>query len=678
MSSTEAQDRLSALIAEAQSLSTYPNISWGDYCWEINGLGLQRAHDKRERRLYFTRREDVNVTLGLVKAQGKANKRIYVSFKDPFADFAKVIVRMRASQRGVGYSFQKAMVMALRWLYESMLRTSGPDPISLTRQHFQDAVTDAAKYHGHQSAFAIGQLLEEISNFVDEHQLGLKRINFKNPIEHPTPGDGRDEESQEKGMKKMPSQAALDALATASNEPLDEDEQIILRALDLLVVGGFRIGEMLTIPVNCWVEEEVIENGREKFDPMTGEPLKKYGIRYWPEKGGELGVKHLTSITVPLAKRAVEDLTRLCSDARNAAAALEGTPDRVPLPGGLDLNATLTRHQLQKALGFNSWGGLRCFIDELGIQPAEKKAGIGRGLPRNCYRVGDVEKALMKRRPELITVKLKNGSKQTLSESLCVMFLNQFHKARATLRFLPELISTRQIDIALGGVSNSESIFTRRGLKNPDGSRMSINTHAFRHWLNTLADNGGLSGLLLALWMGRKDINQNVWYKHGTVAQRVEWAREAMKNGDLSGDIVDIYNSINDPVKKEDFLKTFVSVAHFTPYGVCLHDFALEPCEYHLNCLSGCGEYIRTKGDEEERKNIRQLRVFTQRELDMAQKALEAGEYGASNWVEHNARIVKACIAAEAVDADQSVATGQPVHVFPGGETMGKPLENTF
>lgn len=152
--------------------------------------------------------------------------------------------------------------------------------------------------------------------------------------------------------------------------------------------------------------------------------------------------------------------------------------------------------------------------------------------------------------------------------------------------------------------------------------------------------------------MGRRDVSQNAAYKHGTVVQRAKWAREALQNGKLSGALSEIYDEINDPVEKETFLETFVNIAHFTDFGVCLHDYSLDLCQYHLNCVSGCGEFARTKGDQEERKKLRELRVFTARELELAKQAVEEDEFNADAWVKHNQRILDGCDSALAVDED--------------------------
>lgn len=657
----EERRNLDVFIKEAKclALGTYPHISWDDYCWTVTSFETKRAHDKRELNLYFTR--------------NRANRNVpYEPFEQPFADFAKATVYMHTAERGTGYKQQKNFVMAFRFLYEAMLGWSTVDPVSLTRGHFQAAAIAAQSAYSHEAAYSIGALLQQISQLVDEHEIARLRSGFVNPIGRPLHADGLDEESQTRGMLKLPSKPTLANLALASNAPLDDDERILLRVIDLLVVGGFRIGEALTLPVNCWVEEAAYdENCQPRVDPLIGKRIKRCGLRYWPEKGGQPVVKWLADCAVPLAKRAVKDLTRLCNSARRAAAVLERNPDRVPLPGGQDPNELLSRNQLIHALGLNVWGSVRSFISDLGVKPIDRKRDKGRGGNKNLYRVCDIEHALVSRRATLEVVRLPGGIKQMLSQSLCVMFRNQFHKCRATLRFLPELIGYKQITVALGNDSGAPSIFSRRELTEHNGTPMRIKTHAFRHWLNTLAAKGGLSDLELALWMGRRDLTQNDAYKHGMVTERVEWVRQALTDGRLYGDIADIYKSINDPVERETFLDAFVNVAHFTPFGICLHDFALEPCKYHLNCLKGCGEYMRTKGDEEEQRNIRALRVFTEGELKKAKLAMSAKEFGANNWVDHNREILNGADHALAVDAEPGDVI---VHVFPSGKALGSPL----
>jgi len=661
---TPEQRRLDEVIQGAKALSTYPDITWDSQRWKILQYDrTRRAHDRSSRDVLFTRRK-------------KKQTDSAVPFASPYDDFAKSIIRMRASQRGVGSPSQQMMILALRFLYEPLHRSRLSDPTGLTRRHFHVALEDARRECAEGSAYGIGHTLAEIAVFLNTHHLTRVRIHFKNPMPRPFCGDGLDPASQEVGMKKMPCPDAFEALAAISSQPLDEDEQVLLRIIDLLVVGGFRVGEALTLPRDCWVEAPALDKqGRPTTIAGTGEPVKRCGLRYWPEKGGDPVVKWLPDCSVPLAKRAVDDLTRLCQKAREAAALLERHPERVPLPGGFSPDRLLSILELRDILNLRRRSSLWRFLKEnLNVQAVKRiKSGKGR-TPAELYRVGDIETALLKLRRPLEVLHTAGGNIQMLSESLCVGFQNQFAPRPATFPFLPELVTNQQISRALGSAGDSHgSLFLRHGITAPDG-HMKIRTHAFRHWVNTLADQGGLSDVELARWMGRRDIRQNEAYKHGTVEQRVAWAQDMLKAGDLSGPTASAYEAIQEPVRKEEFLQSFVSVAHFTPYGVCTHDFALTPCLYHLNCLAGCADYLRTRGDQEERQNLIQLRTFTVLELQKAETAFGEQSEGASNWVDFNRRMLNGIDTALAFDEQGSLKEKATQAVFPNGNNRGRAI----
>lgn len=661
MRETREQARLRRIVDDAKKLNTYPNINWDDFAWDVKSSGRSLPHRKRRSTiLYFTVRR-------------ASLSDLHTAYEQTFADFAKAMIRVRASERGVSPSGHTHMMITLRYLYEALQRTGTSDPTKLMRKHFKNALAYAQKRSTGWTLHHVGRSLQQIAAWMDKNELTCARINFKNPVPNPGHGDGLDPESQAKGLLKMPSAAALDALADISNNPMDDDERILVRVIDLLAVGGFRLGEGLSLPLNCWVETPALDdNGRVKTDPTTGAPITRYGIRYWPEKGGDPYVKWLSDIAVPLAKRAVDDLTLLCAEARAVAKVLEENPDRVPLPGGIDPNSLIDLKQVADIVGLRSVQSARRFlIESLGLKPAAtSKPG---GKYAFLFRVGDIEKGLLKRRHEIVIIRRPGGRVQMLSESLCVMFHNQFHASRKPFKFLPELIGEGQLNNALGNDADEESIFSVRKLTEPDGSPMRIKTHAFRHWLNTLMAKGGLSDVELARWSGRRNLAQNAAYKHGTVEQRVAWAREMLKAGELRGPTAETYNAIEDPVEKERFLETHVNVALFTQLGVCLHDYSIEPCQFHLNCLSGCSEYLRTKGDEEERKNIINILNFNLVQLTRFREAEQNGVGMVSNYIAHSERIVEGAKAALAVDGIE-VLDGQLVKVFPDGKVRGVPI----
>jgi hypothetical protein len=658
--------RLLRTVREAKGLGTYPEVVWESCRWEIKQYDRnRRAHQSGSCSLRFTQRRKRRTDPG-------------VPFASIYGDFVKALIRMRASNRTLGTDNQDAMLRALQFLYDTLQNPLDRcDPTRLTRRHFHLAMERIQRQFAVGTAYNLGHKLREVAEFLNVHQLCRTRIRFQNVIARPLKGDRLDPVSQAEGMRKMPSAEVLNALADISSQATDDGECIVLRIIDLLVVGGFRVGEVLTLPRDCWVEETALDpQGRVIADTATGEPVKRCGLRYWPEKGGDPIVKWLPSCAVPLARRAVDGLVRLCAAARQAATVLEKNPDRVPLPGNPDPNALLSIRQLMEILPFEpQQSAIRIFLHKtLELQPATRASLHGEHNPSCLYRVSDIERALCKRRGQLEVLRFSSGGAQRLSDSLCVTFHNQLCSSRATLTFLPELVNAGVLNGLLGG-RRKNTVFSRHGFTHRDGSPMRIHTHAFRHWLNTLADQGGLSDVELARWMGRRDIQQNQAYKHGTVEQRVAWAQEMLLAGKLHGATASAYHGIEDPVEKRVFLRTFVGVAHFTPYGVCTHDFAITPCPYHLNCLSGCSEYLRTQGDAEERHNLIQLRDFTAGELSKAEHACEGGLCGASNWVDFNRRTLAGIEAALAVDEKDHGATAATVAVFAGRRAVGTPVE---
>jgi hypothetical protein len=79
--------------------------------------------------------------------------------------------------------------------------------------------------------------------------------------------------------------------------------------------------------------------------------------------------------------------------------------------------------------------------------------------------------------------------------------------------------------------------------------------------------------------------------------------------------------------------------------------------------LAGCPEYLRTKGDPEERSELIQIKRFVTAELQKAEDAMSIGTFGANNWVNHNKRLKANTEIALAVDDDE-MSEGTTVGVF--------------
>ncbi|WP_417820386.1 hypothetical protein [Terasakiella sp.] len=220
------------------------------------------------------------------------------------------------------------------------------------------------------------------------------------------------------------------------------------------------------------------------------------------------------------------------------------------------------------------------------------------------------------------------------SEAIFVCHKNLFHSRRGTLPFSFERVNTGQISVGLGAAvkHGKGSIFERLGFKNDNGEPIKITTHQFRHWLNTIAQRGGLSQLDIAKWSGRKDIRQNEDYDHVTADEMIMLVRE-IDDSSFFGPLAEAMKKM--PLSREQFLEANFPTAHITEYGFCVHDYSMMPCQKHRDCIN-CTEHVCIKGDREKTHRIRETLKNVERQIIGAEEALKNGTAGADRWFEHH------------------------------------------
>ncbi len=638
---------LDKMVAIAKALPIYPGVEWDEPVWDVTPFQEGKSHKKKSSYLKFFRRTGKKVSKGSEIPLGES-----------FSEFCKSTVCVKRMERNISFDPLQRLLDAARVLFEVMLEAGIENDLGkLRKRYFSIAEEYIVKNYSSATAYRIANALQEVSSFVDRFNISESKIGYKSTVKRPRDRDARTPDGQQAGMEKMPSAEVFEALAEVSCAPIDINELIRIRIVDLMVVGGFRIGEILSLPKTCWVEKkQYSDDGAVLFDENTGEHLLSCGIRYWPEKGGEPSIKWVPSHTVPLAKRAIEDLQVHCKKARKRALVLEANPDRIPLVNASEGRRFFTAKQIGKVVERHNGAD---FVRQLGIKTAQPSTKSGEPA---LYRMSDVEKALIRRRGDLEIRRKAGGKVQKLSDSLCVCFYNQF-KPTGAFRFISELINEQHISDFLGGKKGRSSVFSRHGFKDRHGKFLQVNTHAFRHWLNTLADHGGLNELQLARWMGRRDVRQNEAYKHATVAQRVEWAKQMIIDGELTGPITDTYHGL-DPVDRDSFLEAQVSTVHFTQFGVCVQDYSIEPCEFHLQCLRGCLHYLRTKGNVREQDNLTKLKKVLESQIDRYRDANGKLTAKSDPFLKHSLRQMEGVQVALSVDDRDGVSTGELTRVF--------------
>lgn len=463
------------------------------------------------------------------------------------------------------------------------------------------------------------------------------------------------EELNSRRKTKLPSKRSLEGLARVYSElATDPEDRARIAAIALLAVTGFRIGELLSLPLDCLVMEKD-RNGNE----VTG-------IRYYVEKvrGGAYaaGIRWLSPVQAELARQAIDEIKQLTASAREQAKVLEKNPERVEIPG-LDAEDLLDVEEAAQAVGLTvhavwNWG-------KLGAVGKYKK---GR---RFLYKVADIQQYLHSLREKTWTLNRRDGTYQVLSESLFVFHKNFFHKGGGFYKQLVMPLRFSHMQRFLLTMTSSKSIFERFDIREDDGTFCGLTTHQFRHWLNDLADKGGMPIDSLTRWMGRTNPEQTNAYRHATMDERLEWVKAGIRNSDIGGIISEVYFELPE-VERDVFLETQIQAVHYTSLGLCVHDFAIDPCEYHLNCLRGCHHYLRQKGNEKERIHLLQVQANTEKALEAARQ--HSPTTMTNTWIEHHEGTLRGVAAALAVDEDMNQDTGNLIRpssieviVSPGG-----------
>lgn len=136
--------------------------------------------------------------------------------------------------------------------------------------------------------------------------------------------------------------------------------------------------------------------------------------------------------------------------------------------------------------------------------------------------------------------------------------------------------------------------------------------------------------------MGREHSGDTEAYRHLTMDERLQWVKAGIRHREMGGVMTDVYFEL--PVAERDsFLEAQIQAVHFTPMGLCVHDFALEPCPYHLNCVRGCSDYLRVKGNAREQACLLQLKTNTEQALAQAREFVDKHNNEiAQAWVNHH------------------------------------------
>ena len=600
-------------------------------------------------------------------------------FCPEFVDFAKAYI-FRGSL--IGKNTSAMDLMALRCLEAAFLVMGKRVSIMMLSAAVLDkACILAQNSFVNRSPYQVSLKLKRIHEFIHDSYIVTKRFTWEPQVTLPRQSLRAGEAA---AKKKLPSEGSLLALGEIfSNRPELADDILVTSAVAIMLSHPCRIGELAYLKKDC-LTTEVDFDGREQL----------YMIWY-SNKGFGNNKKIIPDSMAEICKQAISRMQSSTEGAREYAKWLEEYPDEFPphdkvprkrLDEPLSVEEACNALMLITTKRAKSRTALKRFLsgclegqkssqqvkdmmkswlsgfDPIGKRLYGKGAGIKGFIFNDTFNITlrDLNK-LVRDRYLPKHFPYTDSNKITRYQEALFCFKNSaFMETRLGVEkpFGMHQNLIGRISILLSGSGNSSSIFERHGY-----SGVKVNSHAFRHWLNTNAQRANLSQELIARWSGRVDISQNRVYNHMAPSEKADQlAQLAPHAGEVSTGLLSALKA-NKPIKMEDLKLGGQRIVHRTEFGVCIHDYSEEPCAKFNNCLS-CGEHVCVKGDEVKLGNLKEEREYLRKSLECFRKEADAGSYGANNWLQVTMEKLERC--------DQLIKVLENIEIDEGALIWGK------
>lgn len=435
----------------------------------------------------------------------------------------------------------------------------------------------------------------------------------------------------------------------------------------LLATTPSRETELWRLPANL----EVVNDPASVFGPeyaplMYEDESFKYGLRWWPAKGGRPTVKFVPTPMVKVSQRAVEIIKEYSDEPRKLAKWIIDNPGKLPIPEEhSDIEecrklGVITGDQIKRLFGMkdgclsnigrwkNYYKKTRATMRRSGNNKTKQVYSFDFNTFEEDWKV-DFERNF----PTWPMVVHDNGLKLRADEALMVCFNGALDPTVVNKsKIFLEIPKQRSFSSSLSASEkhNYSTIFERLEIRLPDGSYPRIQSHDLRHFLNTMAQRAGVPQKLIAAWSGRREVGQNMVYDHRTDEERVKsigagldydalTSEELMhlQMGAFRGEIAPpstIVLSAEQSNFNEIRKKLFISV---TQSGFCLGDLREELCPSAQHCIS-CSRHMICAGAEKSTAIFReQARIMNLQHQEL-KKQLDAGRPGVTKeHVEHMA-----------------------------------------
>lgn len=622
-----------------------------DECRRSAVLGAIHQFDRNIWELGYQKGKStkVRVVFSTIEAARLAKPRPTPALPEPFLAFAKAyLVYMQDRRPAVS---QAPRLAALRCL-EAALRRLGKEsePTQADIRTFEVAVEIASESATPAVAYRVAGQIEALADIMRELGFVALRGRWAHGLKRPTEYGSRiSEQALAARQEKLPSAAAIRALGGIFTLAQGVADTVISAYCALMLCAPERVNEVMRLEHKCLVEGETRFAG-------------KLGIRWPGSKGSEDSVKWLPTHMGPVAREAHARLVAASAAARRVATWYTANPTQLYLhPDAAHLRDAEVVSASELALIL--WGN----VDH---RPAANAWAARHGVPaamqqgrRALFRMVDVERAVIGMLPETFPL-VPGAGRLECQNALAIVLQNELHPSKATYACMFQTVDQVEIYNRLGSRTDVQSIFDRYQFTEDDGEPIRVTSHEFRHYLNTLAQLGGMSDAEIAIFSGRKDVRQNRAYDHRTTDEVLAPVIRAAPPGFMGGGLIPLQG--RNLINRSELLASGRPASHTTAYGYCVHDFAAEPCHLHRDCLH-CAELECVKGERHREENLRRTRAETEQALARARVALSDEEYGADAWVRHHQGTLDRIDQWLAVLDSPDVPAGSRIRIATGG-----------
>lgn len=610
------------------------------------------------------------------------NHSKYIPFKQPFADFAKAYVRYHQS---LNHKDSVSWASSLVWLYNALEESAtkndrgAVDIMCLTNTDI-NRVEEQIKNSGLSAGGKrnIGLSFDKVLKFIKDKRFKLDLQEWSNPF--PRPSDSKiklDKDSRKEEEDKCPSDFQMLQVADAFHKAKTPRQKFFTSLCVMLMCQPSRNVELSGLTVNSLQKSD---KGR-------------WYLMWNPAKGGKRVKKWVPKLLEDVVQQAFDRLIEISAPARAAVKFAFDNPnvffvhEYCNTPVDFPQDKPLTYKQFASAMGIKNgrnvhgndynWGNysmpkwLSKLINSLNNVTDWKrdilKDNIISANNKILDRYTKKETGIPIRLPSYIdlrsfidaqykTKEFPNYGDAELWDCITLVRDNEFHKEFGVKAFSWVMVTHTTISDALGsnrpsGQGHIESVFDELSIYDEDGSRLLLNTHQPRHWLNTKLKLAGEEDWLIAKWSGRADIEQNKAYDGRTQEQKSRLTKRI-------GHVVNSEGVLT-VAQASQFLSTYTAdspppaiilhdlglsvslkalgieregVAQFTGLGYCVHNYAESPCIKNGDCAV-CSDHVCLKGLPHTQEELNNLEKLYEEQLDAA--IVKAGDkvFGADRWV---------------------------------------------